>query len=63
MGGEEGVMAWKGGGGHGGTQQYVHRGRDIMSSVARVAGYGGAWCCVEKSRDDVGFGSTQSGSQ
>ena len=36
---------------------------DIMSSVARVAGYGGARCCGEKSHDDVRLGSTQSGSQ
>jgi hypothetical protein len=36
---------------------------DIMSSVARVAGYGGARCCGEKSRDDFRRGSTQSGSR
>ena len=29
---------------------------DIISSV-RVAGYGDARCCGEKSRDDVRFGS------
>jgi hypothetical protein len=34
---------------------------DIMFFVARVAGYGGARCCGEKSRDDVRLGSTWSG--
>jgi len=38
-------------------------GGDIMSSAVRVAGYGGARCCGEKSHDDVRLGSTQSGSQ
>jgi hypothetical protein len=37
--------------------------RDIMSSVARVARYGGARCCGKKSRDDIRLGSTQSGSR
>ena len=31
---------------------------DIISSVAWVAGYGGAKCCGEKSCDDVRLGST-----
>ena len=31
---------------------------DIMSSVARVARYGGARCCGAKSCDDVRLGST-----
>ena len=35
---------------------------DIMSSVAWVAGYGGARCCGKKSRDDVRLGSIQSDS-
>jgi hypothetical protein len=29
---------------------------DIISSVARMAGYGGARCCGEKSCDDVRLG-------
>ena len=29
---------------------------DIISSIAWVAGYGGARCCGEKSCDDVRFG-------
>ena len=33
---------------------------DIISSVAWVAGYGGASCCGEKSCDDVRLGSIQS---
>ena len=36
---------------------------DIISSIAWVAGYGGARCCGEKSCDDVKVGSTQSGSR
>ena len=35
---------------------------DILSSVAWVAGYGGASCCGEKSCDDVRLGSIQCGS-
>jgi len=35
---------------------------DIMSSVAWVAGYGGARCCGKKSRDDIRLGSIQSDS-
>jgi hypothetical protein len=31
--------------------------------VTRVAGYGDARCCGEKSRDDIRLGSTQSGSR
>ena len=31
-----------------------------MSSMARLAGYGGARCCGEKSRDDTRFRSTRS---
>ena len=36
---------------------------DIISSIAWVAGYGGARCCGEKSCDDVRVRSTQSGSR
>jgi hypothetical protein len=35
----------------------------IISSVAWVAGYGGARRCCGKSYDDVRLGSTQSGSR
>ena len=36
---------------------------NIISSVAWVAGYGGASCCGEKSCEDARLGSTQSGSR
>ena len=63
MGGKDGMIAWE-------KWRMSQRDStmctavgDIMSSVARVAGYSGARCCGVKSRDDVRFRSFQSDSQ